>query len=185
MHYSHHVFFLLLCWICHVTCWWMRPPGTDDPITTSWIQTAAHTFIATPRSKKVLQNTYWQKGTGGWYVSDDQNVCKKKRCRYWFLFWRKDLIALPFAPPQNLSLLLSLTTWCPHQKPATWMEPRFKWSTNTSFGTATSSHWFHYPNFSWSWHSIPYNEQKQRGSHVAVWRLMGTAQTGASSQDPN
>lgn len=110
---------------------------------------------------------------------------KKKRCRYWFLFWRKDLIALPFAPPQNLSLLLSLTTWCPHQKPATWMEPCFKWSTNTSFGTATSSHWFHYPNFSWSWHSIPYNEQKQRGSHVAVWRLMGTAQTGASSQDPN
>lgn len=100
MHYSHHVFFLLLCWICHVTCWWMRPPGTDDPITTSWIQTAAHTFIATPRSKKVLQNTHWQKGTGGWYVSDDQNVCKKKRCRYWFLFWRKDLIALPFVPPR-------------------------------------------------------------------------------------
>lgn len=25
---------------------------------------------------------------------------KKKRCRYWFLFWRKDLIALPFVPPR-------------------------------------------------------------------------------------
>lgn len=148
-------FFLLFCRICYRTHWWMCPPGTDDPITTSWIHTAAHTFIATPCSKKALWNTYWQKGTGGWYVSDGQNV-HKKRCRYWFSFWRRDLIALPFAPP-DLSLLLSTTTWCPHQKPAIWMEPHFKWSTNTSFGTSTSSQWFHYPSSSWSWHSIPYN----------------------------
>lgn len=79
MHYSHHVFFLLLHWICYVTHWWMRPPGTDDPVTTVWIQTAAHTFIAMLQSKKLLQNMCWQKGMGGWYMSNNQNMHTQKK----------------------------------------------------------------------------------------------------------